>query len=61
MKKKMMRGRKHDSEVKDGDKWFSLQLAVCRPPERECCLIWWKNSELCLMKFFFVGIEFLSK
>lgn len=30
-----MRGRKHDSEVKDGDKWFSLQFAVCRPPERE--------------------------
>lgn len=29
MKKKMMRGRKHDSEVKDGDKWFSLQFAVC--------------------------------
>lgn len=38
-----------------------VQLAVCSlqtPRERECCLIWWKNSELCLMKFFLLELCF---
>lgn len=35
MKKKMMRGRKHDNEVKDGDKWLSLRFVVFLQPPRE--------------------------